>query len=331
MKIAVDAMGGDHAPGEIVKGACQAAEAFPQLELILVGREREIKPFLPNGSQPGNVVIRQAEETVAMGEHPAQAVRSKKDSSIVVATRMVREKEADALVSAGSTGAQMAASLLGLGRIKGVERPAIATVMPTLEGGKLVLDVGANPDAKAEHLLQYARMGSIYAERILGLREPRVGLLNIGGEEGKGNDLTQHAYPLLKASGLNFIGNIEGRDVPYGRADVVVCDGFVGNVLLKTAEGLAGAFFEQIKEKITSSPVRKLGALMVKPGLKEIARSLDYAEYGGAPLLGVNGISIICHGSSKAKAIRNAVRVAKECVQSRFVEEISRALRPADR
>lgn len=331
MKSAVDAMGGDHAPGEIVKGACQAAEAFPQLELILVGREREIKPFLPNGSQPGNVVIRQAEETVAMGEHPAQAVRSKKDSSIVVATRMVREKEADALVSAGSTGAQMAASLLGLGRIKGVERPAIATVMPTLEGGKLVLDVGANPDAKAEHLLQYARMGSIYAERILGLREPRVGLLNIGGEEGKGNDLTQHAYPLLKASGLNFIGNIEGRDVPYGRADVVVCDGFVGNVLLKTAEGLAGAFFEQIKEKITSSPVRKLGALMVKPGLKEIARSLDYAEYGGAPLLGVNGISIICHGSSKAKAIRNAVRVAKECVQSRFVEEISRALRPADR
>ncbi|KLU61051.1 phosphate acyltransferase [Peptococcaceae bacterium CEB3] len=331
MKIAVDAMGGDHAPGEIVKGTCQAAEAYPELELILVGREREIRPFLPGGSLPGNVGIRQAEETVAMGEHPAQAVRNKKDSSIVVATRMVREKEADALVSAGSTGAQMAASLLGLGRVKGVERPAIATVMPTLAGGKLVLDVGANPDAKAEHLLQYARMGSIYAERILGLREPRVGLLNIGGEEGKGNDLTQHAYPLLKASGLNFIGNIEGRDVPYGRADVIVCDGFVGNVLLKTAEGLAGALLEQIKEKITSSPLRKLGALLVKPGLREIARSLDYAEYGGAPLLGVNGISIICHGSSKAKAIRNAVRVAKECVQSRFVEEISRALRPADR
>jgi phosphate acyltransferase len=321
MKIAVDAMGGDYAPEEIVKGALKAAEEYSEIHLKLVGQKERIQPFLPN-SLPNNVSLVEASEVVEMNEHPANAVRKKKDSSIVVATRLVKSGEADALVSAGSTGAQMAASLLGLGRIKGIERPAIATVLPTAEGGKLILDVGANLDASPEQLCQYGLMGSIYAEKILGILNPRVGLLNIGSEEGKGNDLTQKAYDLLKKAPINFLGNVEGRDVPYGRADVIVCEGFVGNVLLKTAEGLAGVLFEQIKEKITSTTIRKLGALAVKPGLREIAKMMDYAEYGGAPLLGVNGISIICHGSSKNKAIFNAIRVARECLQIRLIEQI---------
>lgn len=321
MRIAVDAMGGDYAPVEIVKGALLAAEASPDVQLILVGQKERIQSFL-SGTLPKNVSLHEASEVVEMDEHPANAVRKKKDSSIVVATRLVKLGEADAIVSAGSTGAQMAAGLLGLGRIKGIERPAIATVLPTSDGGKLILDVGANMDATPEQLCQYGQMGSIYAAKILGIPNPRVGLLNVGSEEGKGNELTQKAYPLLKACPINFVGNVEGRDVPYGRADVVVCEGFAGNILLKTAEGLAGVLFQQIKEKITSSMVRKLGALAVKPGLKEIAQMMDYAEYGGAPLLGVNGISIICHGSSKAKAIFNAIRVARECVQVRLIEQI---------
>lgn len=324
MRIALDAMGGDYAPGEIIKGAVKAAQAYPRMEIILVGQSARINPLLANILK--NISVLEASEVIGMDEHPAQAVRKKKDSSIVVATRLVKEKKADAVVSAGSTGAQMASALLGLGRVKGVERPGIATVLPTLAGGKLVLDVGANPDAKPEHLLQYAQMGSIYAHHIMGIENPRIALLNIGTEESKGNALTQHAYPLLQASSLNFSGNIEGRDVPYGRADVVVCDGFVGNVVLKTAEGLAGALFELIKDKITSTPVRKLGALAVKPGLKEIARMMDYAEYGGSPLLGVNGISIVCHGSSKEKAIFNAIRVAGECAEAGLTELIAQEM-----
>ncbi|KJR48689.1 Phosphate:acyl-ACP acyltransferase PlsX [Desulfosporosinus sp. I2] len=321
MKIAVDAMGGDHAPEEIIKGTLMAAEANPNVQLILVGQEERIQPFLKD-SKLRNIMIYGASEVIEMDEHPANAVRKKKDSSIVVATKLVKQGDADAVVSAGSTGAQMAAALLGLGRIKGIERPAIATVLPTPEGGKLILDVGANMDATPEQLCQFALMGSIYAKKILGIANPRVGLLNVGSEEGKGNELTQKAYPLLKASALNFMGNVEGRDVPYGRADVVICDGFAGNILLKTLEGLAGVLFEQIKEKITSNLVRKIGALAVKPGLKEIAQMMDYAEYGGAPLLGVDGISIICHGSSKAKAISNAIRVARECVQVGLIKQI---------
>jgi len=321
VKIAVDAMGGDYAPEEIIKGTLMAAETSPDVHLILVGQKERMLPFL-TGMMPKNISLVEATEVIGMDEHPANAVRKKKDASIVVATHLVKLGEADAVVSAGSTGAQMAAALLGLGRIKGIERPAIATVWPTVEGGKLILDVGANLDATPEQLCQYALMGSIYAARILGISNPRVGLLNVGSEEGKGNELTQKAYPLLKEAPINFIGNIEGRDVPYGRADVVVCEGFVGNVLLKMGEGLAGVLFQLIKEKITSNMLRKLGALAVKPGLKEIAQMMDYAEYGGAPLLGVNGISIICHGSSKTKAIYNAIRVAQECVQTRFIERI---------
>ncbi|MFZ3131662.1 MAG: phosphate acyltransferase PlsX [Desulfosporosinus sp.] len=321
MRIAVDAMGGDYAPEELIKGALMAAETWPDLHLILVGKQERMLPFF-SGTKPANVSFVEASEEIGMDEHPANAVRKKKDASIVVATRLVKLGEADAVVGAGNTGAQMAAALLGLGRIKGIERPAIATILPTAEGGTLILDVGANLDASPEHLCQYALMGSIYANKILGIPNPRVGLLNIGSEEGKGNELTQKTYSLLKVAPINFLGNIEGRDVPYGRADVVVCDGFVGNVLLKTAEGLVGVFVQLIKEKITSTMLRKLGALAVKPGLNEFAQMMDYAEYGGAPLLGVNGISIICHGSSKAKAVFNAIRVAQECVQVRLIEQI---------
>ncbi|MFZ3101657.1 MAG: phosphate acyltransferase PlsX [Desulfitobacteriaceae bacterium] len=320
MRIAVDTMGGDYAPAEIIKGALKAAALYPQLELVLVGKKELLQPYLPSVGIPATISFQEASEIITMDEYPAKAVRNKKDSSIVVATRLVKEGLADAVVSAGSTGAQMAAALLVLGRIRGVERPAVATVMPTLKGGKLVLDVGANPDAKPEHLLQYALMGSVYAEKILGIIHPRVGLLNIGSEEGKGNELTQAAFQLLKSAPINFFGNIEGRDVPYGRADVIVCDGFVGNVLLKTAEGLASALFELIKEKITATNLRKFGALLVKPGLREIAQTIDPDEYGGAPLLGVKGISIICHGSSKEKAIYNAIRVAQECVNVKLTE-----------
>lgn len=325
MKIAVDVMGGDYAPEEIIKGALMAAETSPDVHLILVGQKDRILPFL-KGAIPKNISLIEASEVIGMDEHPANAVRKRKDASIVVATHLVKLGDADAVVSAGSTGAQMAAALLGLGRIKGIERPAIATVLPTVEGGKLILDVGANLDATPEHLCQYGLMGSIYAERILGIPNPRIGLLNVGSEEGKGNELTQKAYYLLKEAPINFIGNIEARDVPYGRADVVVCEGFAGNILLKMGEGLVGVLFQLIKEKITSNLIRKMGALAVKPGLKEIAQMMDHDEYGGAPLLGVNGISIICHGSSKTKAIFNAIRVAQECVQMRFIERIREEL-----
>jgi len=318
-------MGGDYAPAEIIKGAIKAANVYPEMKIILVGQKDRILEHIPAGLKT-NLEIYEASEVIEMHEHPANAVKKKKDASIVVATRLVKEGSADALVSAGNTGAQMAAALLGLGRIKGITRPAIATILPTLQKGKLLIDVGANPDAKPENLLQYAMMGSIYAERILGIKDPKVALLNIGSEEGKGNELVQAAYELFKEASFNFMGNIEGRDIPYGTADVIVCDAFVGNIVLKTIEGMASSLFELIKEKITANTSRKIGALLIKPGLKEVARTLDYSEYGGAPLLGVNGTSIICHGSSKEKAIYNAIRVAKECIEEKIIEKITDSL-----
>jgi glycerol-3-phosphate acyltransferase PlsX len=326
MKIALDAMGGDYAPDEIIKGALKAADTYPELQIILVGQSDKILDCIPQKKLKANMEIYEASEVIEMDEHPAAAIKKKKDASIVVATRLVKEGYADALVSAGSTGAQMAAALLGLGRIKGISRPAIGTVLPTLQEGKLLIDVGANPDAKAEYLLQYGIMGSIYAEIILGIQNPKVALLNIGSEDGKGNEMVQAAYELFKGSSLNFIGNIEGRDIPYGNADVIVCDAFVGNIVLKTIEGMASSLFHLIKEKITANPVRKIGALLIKPGLKEIAQTLDYAEYGGAPLLGVDGTSVICHGSSKEKAILNAIRVAKDCVEQKIIDRIKAEL-----
>ncbi len=323
MRIAIDAMGGDYAPGEIILGALQALEEDSGLRLVLVGKESEMRACLPPKYPTDRVDLLHCQEIIAMDEHPATAYRRKKDASITVATRLVKEKRADAVVSAGSTGAQMVAALFGLGRIKGVDRPAIVTVLPTLQGPKLLLDAGANADCKPENLLQFAQMGMIYAEKILGLLKPKISLVNIGEEPTKGNELSIKTYDILhNRKELNFIGNIEGRNILSGKADVMVCDGFVGNTVLKVIEGTAAMLTAILKEELQKSVRSKAGALLLKPGLKAFKARMDYAEYGGAPLLGVNGISIICHGSSKALAVKNAVRVATECVRSDFVRFI---------
>ncbi|MCL1918429.1 MAG: phosphate acyltransferase PlsX [Peptococcaceae bacterium] len=340
MKIAVDAMGGDNAPEAIVSGSLQAVQRWPDLEIILVGDPKKIQGCLEKipGGNSGNsatvsgsdlsqkITIEEASELITMDEHPANAVRKKKNASIVVATRMVKDGRADALVSAGSTGAQMAAALLGLGRISGIDRPAICSVLPAPSGAKVLLDVGANLDAKPENLCQFALMGSIYAQMILKIEQPRVALLNIGSEEGKGNQLTQQAYDLMKSVPINFTGNIEGRDLMYDQADVIVCDAFVGNIVLKTLEGFSAYLFGLLKETLSATFTRKIGAAMVMPALKHMKASFDYTDYGGAPLLGVAGTSIICHGSSNAKAIMNAIRVAGECVEDGVIDDIERCL-----
>jgi len=329
MRIAVDAMGGDYAPGEIIRGAVAAARQG-EGEIILVGREEVIAAELEKiGHRIENVRIVHAPEVITMEDQPALALRRKRRSSIGVATELVKGGEAQALVSAGSTGAQMAAALLTLGRVPGIMRPAIATIVPTIAGGKLILDVGANVDCRPRHLLQFAQMGAIYAERILGLARPRVGLLNIGTERTKGNELTLATYDLLAASELNFIGNVEPRDIPLGVADVVVCDGFVGNSILKFGEGLAAALLTMLRQELAHRPLARAGAALALPALRSLWRKLDYAEYGGAPLLGVKGVSLVCHGSSKARAIENAIRVARQCVASNFVEELTRAFSQA--
>ncbi|MEL7567461.1 MAG: phosphate acyltransferase PlsX [Dehalobacterium sp.] len=323
MKIAVDAMGGDYAPGEIVAGALKGAEMFPDLEVILVGQEAVLKKDFP--ILPHNVKIHHASEVMEMDES-VEALRKKKDSSIWVATKLVKEKQADAVVSAGSTAAQMASALLLMKRIEGIDRPAICSVFPTLNGGKVILDVGANTNVEAKQLVQFALMGKTYAETILKIENPKVALLSNGTEAGKGNDIVVLAHQLLKNTDLNFIGNIEGRDIPVGTYDVAVCDGFVGNVLLKLSEGLASALFDLMKKEFKKDIRGKLGAAFLMPGLKNIKKMMDYAEVGGAPLLGVKGVSIICHGSSKARAIQNAVRVARECVAGRFIEQVEESI-----
>lgn len=325
MKIAVDAMGGDYAPDEIVLGAIQAVKEY-DIDVVLVGDENIIGPILiKQGSDSlSRLSIIHAGQVIEMCEQPGAAVRKKKDASIVVATRLVKEKQCDAVVAAGSTGAAVAAAMFGLGRIKGVERTAIATPIPNLTGTTILLDSGANVDSKPKNLVQSAVMGSIYGEYVLGIQSPRVGLLNIGEEESKGNEQALATFPLLKKlKTINFIGNVEGRDIANGTVDVVVCDGFVGNVVLKWGEGLSSAIMQLIKEAINKKGIlTKLAALAVLPALKELKKKLDYAEYGGAPLLGVDGGFIICHGSSKAKAIKNAIRVARDLVDQRVIDHI---------
>lgn len=318
MRIAVDAMGGDHAPGEIVRGALQAARDF-RVSVVLVGREYEVRRVLEEDSASdieALVEVVPASEVIEMGEHPASAVRHKRDSSLVVAARLVKDGRCDAMVSAGNTGAAMAASLFAYGRIRGVDRPAIGGPMPTTQGHTLIVDAGANADVKARHLLQFAQMGSVYLSSTEGIAKPRVGLLNIGEEPNKGNELSLEAHALLALSGLNFIGNIEGRDVSRGKADVVVCDGFVGNVVLKFAEGVGSALFDIIRAEASRSLGSRVGALLMRPAFRSVKKVFDYSEYGGAPLLGLNGLTIISHGSSKAKAIRNAVRAAVRGAES---------------
>lgn len=323
VRVAVDAMGGDHAPAEIVQGAVEAVSAF-DVEVLLVGESQAVSAVLQKTGYRGErIILVEAPEVIGMDEHPVEALRKKKRSSLVVANELVRDGQADAVVSAGSTGAAMACSLLRLGKLPGIERPAIATAFPTLRGFSILIDAGANADCRPVHLVKFAQMGALYAEKVLGVEDPRVGLLNIGEEETKGNELVLAAYAELKKSALNFIGNIEGRDVPTGKADVVVCDGFVGNVVLKFMEGMAGAIFHLLKEELSRDWRGMAGGFLLKPAFKQILRKTDYAEYGGAPLLGLKGVSIIAHGSSNARAIRNAIRVAKESVEKKVVEAIA--------
>ncbi|MBR1859938.1 MAG: phosphate acyltransferase PlsX [Selenomonadaceae bacterium] len=329
MKIAVDAMGGDYAPEQIVFGAVRAAKKY-DCEIVLVGDEIKIKDVLKREPdwQQLPITIQHASEVVEMGEHPADAVRNKKDSSIVVATELVKNGECDAVLSAGSTGASVAAAQLILKRIRGIGRPTIATPIPTPKGVTLLLDSGANVDSKPEHLVQSGMMGSIYAEHVFGKQNPKVGLLNIGEEESKGNEQVKATYQLLKdLKTINFTGNAEGRDIPKGHFDVVVCDGFVGNVVLKFAEGLATTILKLIKEAVADGGVAaKVGALLLTPTLKKLGKKLDASEYGGAPLLGVNGCCVISHGSSNAKSVCSAIGAANDYVKSNVLGHIKAAI-----
>lgn len=331
MKVALDAMGGDNAPGEIVQGALDAVREAG-IEVILVGPEDKIQHELdrPGGALPG-ISIHPATEIITNDEAPVAAVRRKKDSSMVVAVRLVKEGAADAVVSAGSTGALLAAGLFGLGRMPGVDRPALGAAFPTRPGRPvLVLDIGANAECRPENLVQFAIMGRIYAEVVLGCPNPRVGLLSNGTEEGKGNELTRATFPLLQqVEGLNFAGNIEARDLPMNVVDVLVCDGFVGNVVLKLFEGLGLSFFGMVRDALRSTTMAKLGGLLARPALKAMARRLDYAEYGGAPLVGLKAPAIKCHGSSNARAIRSGLLVTRDLVQARAVSRMQEQIAAA--
>jgi len=324
MRIVLDAMGGDFAPHVPVLGAVQAAKEFG-VRVVLTGKKELLEEELSKYSYPPELIdVVPAEEVIEMDEQPARALK-KKNSSIHVGLNLVKEGRADAFVSAGNTGAVMAISLFTVGRIKGVERPAITAILPNLSGYTFLLDVGANVDCKPHHLLQFAVMGSAYARYVLEEDNPRVGLLNIGEEEGKGNELTKEAYKLLKAArekGLNFTGNAEGRDVYSGKFDVIVCDGFVGNVCLKLSESLAKILAKILKEEIDKHLISRVGALFLKPAIKGFKRRIDYAEIGGAPLLGVNAPVIISHGSSNAKAIKNAIKTATQFVRSELNSHI---------
>lgn len=322
MKIAIDSMGGDNAPNSIVEGALLAAKEWPDTDIILVGDEAKIAPLA--AERLPNIRIVHADEVITADDEPVKAVRRKKNASMVVAGRLVKEKEADAMLSAGNTGALMATGLLVIGRINGVERPALAQMLPTInKQGVLVLDLGANMDAQPEHLLQYALMGHVYGRQIGGLDKPRIGLLNVGTEEAKGNELSKAVFPLLKEAPIHFIGNVEARDVLEGRCNVLVCDGFAGNIMLKAFEGASGMIFSALKREFTSSLVKKLAAAVLAPGLRGFRKQMDYREYGGAPLFGLGGICIKGHGSSDALAVMNAVRQARVFIQNNLAEAFS--------
>ncbi|MEQ1793374.1 MAG: phosphate acyltransferase PlsX [Nitrospira sp.] len=324
MKIALDAMGGDHGPAPCIEGAMQAAKEL-DVEIILVGDEAVLKRECARlGATDARLSIRHAPQVVEMHESPAAVARKKRDSSIWIATELVKNGEASAVVSPGNTGASMVASFFVLGLTKGVERPAIATSLPTLTGEAIMLDVGANVDCSAKHLEQFALMGNEYGKHLFRKPNPRVGLLSIGEEDSKGNEVTKEAFKLLKASSLNFIGNVEGREVYSGSADVVVCDGFIGNVALKISEGVAETIKKLLLKEISSSWLGRLAYPLIAGPLLNLKRKIDYAEFGGAPLLGVNGVTMICHGRSSAKAIKNALRRAKGMAEGRVHELIQR-------
>lgn len=309
VNVAVDAMGGDNAPAEIVKGAVEAINEDKRVKVFLVGREPAIREELNKYTfKAEQLEVVHAEEVIEMAEPPVMAIRKKKDSSIVKAMYMVKDGSCDAFVSAGSTGAVLVGGQIIVGRIKGVERPPLAPLIPTAEGVSLLLDCGANVDARPSHLVQFAKMGSVYMENVMGVKSPKVGIVNIGAEEEKGNALVKETFPLLKnCPDINFVGSVEARDIPAGAVDIVLCEAFVGNVILKMYEGVGGVLIKKIKGSMMSSLRSKIGALLVKPALKKTLKSFDTEEYGGAPLLGLNGLVVKTHGSSKAVEIKNSI------------------------
>lgn len=323
VRIALDAMGGDFAPAEIIRGAVLASQEVSG-EIFLVGNPEKINKELRKYKEKGKLPVVAASEVIGMAESPAQAVKQKRDASINVAVSLVKEGKADAVVSAGNTGALMAAALFTLGRIPGVERPAIATEFPLPAGKVLLLDMGANVDCKPKHLEQFALMGHLYAKHVMHIENPRVALLNIGEEKEKGNELTREAWPLLKQAPINFIGNVESEEILHGKADVIVCDGFVGNLILKFAESLAGAVFQLLKSELSKGILTKVGLAFLFPALLKLRKKVTYDEYGGAPLLGVSGVVFKAHGRSKAQAIKNAIRETAEAVRGNMVASISK-------
>ena len=329
MLIALDAMGGDHAPAETVKGALAAVQET-DIEVALVGQPDVLRAELARharGGAPSSVRVVPASEVVAMHEPAAQAVRQKRHSSINEALRLVKEGTAGAVVSAGNTGAVVASALLLLGRLRGIERPALSAYFPAGKHGILALDVGANADCKPSYLVQFAHMGSVYMEHVYGVKRPRVALLSIGEEQGKGNALTREAYERLQHSSLNFVGNVEGKEIMSAEAEVIVSDGFTGNVAVKITEGMAEFMFRELRQAVKGRLRYRLGALLMMDALRGMRRRLDYAEYGGVPLLGVNGVVIICHGRSQALAIENAIRTAKEASASGMLEAMKADLK----
>jgi glycerol-3-phosphate acyltransferase PlsX len=322
MKIIIDAMGGDNAPQAPIEAGCKAVDEL-DVDIVFVGKkeiiEQELENYICNKER---IEIVNADDVVTNHDEPAKAVRSKKNSSIVVAANMLKNGEGDALLSMGNTGALLASGLLIVGRIKGVLRPALATLLPSAKGPKMLIDAGANTNCKAENLVQFAIMGSIYMKNVMGINSPTVGLMSNGEEEGKGDELTKETYPLLKNAPVTFIGNIEGRDVMEGTADVITCDGFVGNVILKTIEGMGSVVGNKVKDMFTKNVLSKLGALFVMKSIKEFKSSMDYREYGGAPLLGTKKPVIKGHGSSDAKAVFSAIRQAKKFVETNIIDEI---------
>ena len=331
VKLVVDAMGGYHAPEEPVKAAVEAVNELGDITVILTGLEDAIKKELAKYPDypKENIKIVPTTEVIETAEPPVFAIRKKKDSSIVVGLNLVKKQEADAFVSSGSTGAVLVGGQVLVGRAKGVERPPLAPLIPTLEGVSLLVDCGANVDARPSHLVQFAKMGSIYMEQVVGIKNPRVAIVNNGAEEEKGNALVKETFPLLKETeGINFIGSIEARDIPYGYADVIVCEAFVGNVILKLYEGVGGALFKKIKAGMMTSLRSKIGGLLVKPALKDALKDFDTTEHGGAPLLGLKGLVVKTHGSAHAVEIRNAIFQCVQFKQQRINEKIAERLAP---
>ncbi len=326
--IALDAMGGDNAPGEIVKGAVEAVEKEPSMKVFLIGVQEAIeKELIQYQYSKSQIEVVHASEVIETAEPPVNAIRKKKDSSMVVGMKMVKSAKADAFVSAGSSGAILVGGQVIVGRIKGVERPPLAPLIPTEKGVTLLIDCGANVDARASHLVQFAKMGSIYMENVLGIRNPKVGIVNIGAEEDKGNALVKETFPLLKEQkGLNFIGSVEAREIPHGQADVVVCEAFAGNIILKLYEGVGAVLVSKIKEGMMGSLRSKLGALLVKPALKQTLKQFDASEYGGAPLLGLNGLVVKTHGSSKSKEVCNTLLQCVTFKQQKINEKIKECI-----